>query len=105
MARKFLPKVATANDLLEGDVVYFTDQGDWTREHGEAAVAETEDAAEALLKAASKFPHRVVGVYLADADLTSGKPAPIHFREVFRTRGPSNYPQHGRMAQTAASRA
>lgn len=37
----------------------------------------------------------VVGVYLADAKLGPKGPEPIHFREAFRTRGPSNY-RHGK---------
>ena len=39
MARKFQPQMATGNDLLEGDVVYFTSTGDWSREIGDAALA------------------------------------------------------------------
>ncbi len=98
MARKFLPQIATGNDLLEGDVVYFTEQGDWTRKHSDAVVAETPEQAETLLGAATLFPHQVVGVYLADAQLVNGKPAPVHFREIFRTKGPSNY-FHGKQAE------
>lgn len=98
MARKFLPQVATGNDLLEGDVVYFTPAGGWSRDHAEAAVAETPEAAEALLKRAAGFPQAVVGVYLADARIEAGRPAPVHFREVFRTKGPSNY-FHGKQAE------
>lgn len=100
MARKFLPQVATANDLFEGDVIYFTAQGDWSRHLGDAQVAETPEAAEALLAAASRFPLQVVGVYLADVSLTQGVPTPMHFREAFRTRGPSNY-FHGKQAEEA----
>ena len=37
----------------------------------------------------------VVGVYLADAKPGPNGPEPIHFREAFRTRGPSNY-AHGK---------
>ena len=37
----------------------------------------------------------MVGVYLADARLGPNGPEPIHFREAFRTRGPSNY-AHGK---------
>ncbi|MCC0066968.1 MAG: DUF2849 domain-containing protein [Rhodovulum sp.] len=49
---------------------------------------------------ASAFPNAVVGVYLVEAALDDrGRAAPAHFREVFRTRGPSNYPQHGRQAE------
>ena len=97
MARKFTSQVATGNDLLEGDVVYFTSNGGWSRSHGDAELAETPEAAEALLSRASAFPHQVVGVYLAEAQLKGGKPAPVHFREAFRTRGPSNY-FHGKQA-------
>ena len=39
MARKFQPQMATGNDLLEGDVVYFTSTGEWSREIGDAALA------------------------------------------------------------------
>ena len=96
MARKFLPQIATANDLFEGDVVYFNN-GSWTREHGQAQVAETQEAAEALLAEAMKDEANMVGIYLADIEMVDGKPAPVHFREAFRTRGPSNYP-HGKQA-------
>lgn len=97
MARVFKPQMATGNDLLEGDVVYFTSAGDWSRFIGDAALAVNPEAAEDLLKRASCFPNQVVGVYLVEAALDArGRAAPAHFREEFRTRGPSNYPEHGR---------
>lgn len=100
MARKFNPQMATGNDLLEGDVVYFTAAGDWSREIGDAALALNAEAAEELLAQASAFPNQVVGVYVVDAAVDDrGRAAPAHFREAFRTRGPSNYPQHGRQAE------
>jgi hypothetical protein len=100
MARKFQPQMATGNDLLEGDVVYFTSTGEWSRRIGDAALAVNVEAAEDLLGRASAFPNRVVGVYLVDSAIDDqGRAAPAHFREVFRTRGPSNYPQHGRQAE------
>ena len=37
----------------------------------------------------------VVGPYLADARSDETGPQPVHFREAFRTRGPSNY-AHGK---------
>jgi hypothetical protein len=99
-ARKFQPQMATGNDLLEGDVVYFTSTGEWSREIGDAALAMSPEAAEDLLARASAFPNRVVSVYLVEARVDDhGRAAPAHFREVFRTRGPSNYPQHGRQAE------
>ena len=39
MAKTFKSQVATGNDLLEGDVVYLTEAGGWTRTHAQAAVA------------------------------------------------------------------
>ncbi len=101
MARKFAPKMATGNDLLDGDVVYFTSTGEWSRAIGDAALALNAEAAENLLKRASSFPNRIVGVYLVDAAIDDcGRAAPAHFRETFRTRGPSNYPEHGRQAES-----
>ena len=98
MARVFVPKIATANDLLEGDVVYFTADGTWSRLHEQARVAHAPEDAEALLKQAEAFPQQVVGVYLADVAMDEdGAPQPVHFRETFRTRGPSNY-FHGKQA-------
>jgi len=33
MSRSFTPKIISANALLEGDVVYFTDDNQWSRDH------------------------------------------------------------------------
>ncbi len=100
MARAFIAQIATGNDLFEGDVVYFTASGAWSRDHGDSAVAVSEDAATVLLGKATRFPNAVVGVYLADAAVgADGRPVPIHFREAFRTRGPSNYLTHGKQAE------
>jgi len=101
MARGFHPRLATGNDLLEGDVVYFTSTGEWSRAIRDAALAVSDEAAQDLLARASAFPNRVVGVYLVEASVDDcGRAAPAHFREAFRTRGPSNYPEHGRQAET-----
>jgi hypothetical protein len=100
MAKSFRPQMATGNDLLDGDVVYYTSSGQWSRAIGDAALAVNAEAAEALLAGASAFPDQVVGVYLVEAAIDErGRAAPAHFRELFRTRGPSNYPQHGRQAE------
>ena len=40
----------------------------------------------------------VVGPYLADAKAGPNGPEPTHFREEFRTRGPSNY-AHGKQVE------
>ena len=97
MKRPFTPKVVTANRLLEGDVVYLAADGSWTGTHEDAALLTEADAADARLKDAEAQPGVVVGPYLADAEATPDGPRPIHFREAFRTRGPSNY-AHGKQA-------
>ena len=93
--RPFTPKVITANALIEGDAVWLTAEDQWTRDIREAEFIEDEAIAEDRLITASAQVDVVVGVYLADAKQTPDGPAPTHFREEFRTRGPSNYP-HGK---------
>lgn len=96
--RPFTPKVVTANALLEGDAVWLTADDRWTRDIREAELIDDEAVADDRLIFASAQVDVVVGVYLADAKKTSDGPAPTHFREEFRTRGPSNYP-HGKQVR------
>ena len=42
------------------------------------------------------------GAYLVDAKPGPNGPEPTHFRETFRTRGPSNY-AHGKQAEEFAN--
>ncbi len=95
MSRIFTPKVVTANALLEGDVVWLTADDRWTRDMREAELIEDEAHAQLRLLHAESQPENVVGAYLADAKPGPNGPEPTHFRETFRTRGPSNYP-HGK---------
>ncbi|MAQ86447.1 DUF2849 domain-containing protein [Psychromarinibacter halotolerans] len=98
MSRKFTPKVVTANALLEGDVVYLTADDTWTRDHAQAELIEDEAHAQIRLVDASARANEIVGAYLADAVAGENGPEPVHFREAFRTRGPSNY-AHGKQAE------
>lgn len=97
MKGRFTPKVVTANDLRLGDVVYLTANDTWTRHHHEAELIEDEAHAQMRLLHGAAQKLIVVGVYLADAKAGPKGPEPTHFREAFRTRGPSNYP-HGKQA-------
>jgi hypothetical protein len=97
MKGRFTPKVVTANDLREGDVIYLTADDRWTRLHHEAELIEDEAHAQLRLLFASAQRLAVVGAYLADAKTGPNGPEPTHFREEFRTRGPSNY-FHGKQA-------
>lgn len=95
MPRAFTPKVITANDLLEGDVIYFTAEDTWTRELSEAELITDEAIAPLRLMEAEKQNIKIVGAYLADAKAGPNGPEPTHFREDFRRKGPSNY-SHGK---------
>ena len=100
MARKFTPKVVTANDLLEGDVIYMSANGDWVRALEDAKLYVEESEANEALANAHKQVDKLVGAYLADAQMDAkGDPEPVHFREAFRATGPSNHPDHGKQAE------
>ncbi len=94
MARPF-SKVITANALLEGDAIWFTKNGTWSRDMGEAELFTDEAHATICMLDAQANQAAVSGVYLVDAKSSEHGPQPVHFRETFRTRGPSNY-AHGK---------
>lgn len=91
MARAFSPKVVTANDLLEGDVIYMSASGTWTRGLASAKLFEDSESAESALAQANAQQGVAVGAYLANAKAGSHGPEPVHFKEDFRRTGPSNY--------------
>ena len=97
MSKPFTPKIITANDLLDGEVIYLTADG-WTRDLAEAEILTDEADSDLRLIDASCEVDKVVGVYLADVTVQDGIPYPTHFREDFRARGPSNY-AHGKQEQ------
>lgn len=93
--------IVTANDLFSGDVVYFTANHKWAGSLDRAALADDKEAAKALLALAlaDTQQDKIVGAYITDVALDdAGAPQPTHFRETFRTRGPSNY-FHGKQAE------
>ena len=94
MSRRFTPKVITANALIEGDVIYLTANDRWSRSHNEAELIDDEAHAQLRLLEAEKSDG-IVGAYLADAVAGKSGPEPVHFREDFRAKGPSNY-RHGK---------
>lgn len=97
MPKPFTPKVVTASHLMEGDVIYLTADDRWTRHLSEAELIEDEAHAQLRLLVAEGQPGTVIGPYLADAQPGPDGPAPTHFREAFRSTGPSNY-VHGKQA-------
>ena len=79
--RPFTPKVVTANALLEGDVVWLTEDDRWTRDMAQAELIEDEAVADDRLLFAIAQPDLVVGAYLADAERSDHGPVPVHFRD------------------------
>ena len=95
MPASSLSQVVTGSDLLLGDVVYLTENGEWTR-HLDLGERITDQArAQSRLLFAVCLKNSVVGAYLTDVP---PEPTALHFREAFRATGPSNYP-HGKQSK------
>lgn len=97
MAKPFAPKIITSNHLIEGDSIYLTDGGCWSRAFADAMVLTDETTADAALTQANQQSGTHVGAYFAEAKTNETHPQPAHFREAFRALGPSNY-FHGKQA-------
>ena len=98
MSRIFSPKVITANALIAGDAVWFTADDTWSPRISEAELITDEAHADLRLLEAQAHQHDIAGAYLADAKDGPNGPEATHFREAFRTRGPSNY-AHGKQVE------
>jgi hypothetical protein len=95
-----LPVILTANDLVDGEVVFLTANG-WSPDHREALIAGNVEAAQ-ILEAeglAEMEANKVVDAYLVDVALGENGPQPRHFRERLRTLGPSVRADLGKQAQ------
>lgn len=95
MPRPFTPKIVTASDLLNGDVIYQIVDDQWSRQLADAEIITDEAHAQLRLLTAEQQKNTIVGAYLVDVALGTNGPEPTHFREEFRRTGPSNY-AHGK---------
>jgi hypothetical protein len=99
-----LPVILNANNLLEGDVVFWgkSSKGEhWVHDHRLAVIARTDEEADRLeaIGQAEFKANTVVDVYLVDVTLDDkGIPQPNHYRERIKTLGPSIHPQWGKQA-------
>ncbi|HCP82625.1 MAG TPA: DUF2849 domain-containing protein [Octadecabacter sp.] len=98
MARDFTPKVITSNLLISGDAVWFSVNDTWSGDIADAEFLTDEAHAALRLLEANAQTNVMVGAYLADAKMGDTGPETTHFREDFRTRGPSNY-AHGKQVE------
>ena len=90
-----ISKVVTANDLRSGEVIYLRFPHGWTPELNKASVITDDDLAQAGLAFAKGQANVVVGAYLSDVVAEIDGPKASHFRDTFRSNGPSNY-RHGK---------
>jgi len=90
-----ISKVVTANDLRSGEVIYLRFPHDWTPELSKASVITDDDLAQAGLAFAQGQSNVVVGAYLSDVVAEADGAKASHFRDTFRSTGPSNY-RHGK---------
>jgi Protein of unknown function (DUF2849) len=86
-----LPVLLLANDLLDGDVVFWTGTA-WSLNPTEAFIAQEENAAIVLETIGHRefLNNQVVDHALVDVTLDDhGRAIPNHFRERFKISGPS----------------
>ncbi len=94
-------KILTANALLSGDVIYFSQTGTWSRDLDEAFVGLDDNAWKWLGQKGEGEDRigRVVGPYLVDVEKTANGVRPTHIRERIRTLGPTVRNDLGKQAQ------
>ena len=89
MTKQFVPKIISANDLLNGHVIYLAENG-WVTDPSHATVAQSLSEGAELLVRAESDPHIAVGPYLVDVNTGEGStPQPMAIRERMRISGPS----------------
>jgi hypothetical protein len=96
-----LPVVLSANDLLDGDVVFLAAGGGWTRDPAEARVAHEREEADAMEAEAARETgaNRIVDAYLVPVRVEpNGMAVALHFREAIRQKGPTVHPDFGKAA-------
>jgi hypothetical protein len=88
--------VITANDLYNGEVVFWKSPDAWSYLLSDSYVFDDNDDANDNLGRAR--PDQVVGAYLIAVDVDANDQiTPTHLREAIRASGPSNY-FHGKQS-------
>ncbi|MEM7499764.1 MAG: DUF2849 domain-containing protein [Pseudomonadota bacterium] len=99
MAKRFMPVVFAANDLIEGDSIYLATEG-WTRDVRDAVVADTPELRDMLAERAAADAAIVVGPYDVEVSLEAAGPWPLKRREQIKASGATTIPV-GPQAQVA----
>ncbi|RIY02475.1 DUF2849 domain-containing protein [Aureimonas flava] len=96
-----LPVIMSANDLLDGEVVFLTREG-WTLDPRAALVADDAETAAWMEEEGRRGvgENRIVDPYLVAVSRDAGGlPVASHFREAIRQKGPTMLPQYGKQAE------
>ncbi len=98
-------QILTANRLVDGDVVFLTEDYDWSIEINDASIARDQTEAcrlEEIGARADRSAH-VVGCYLVDVKIIEGRIEATHYREIMRTKGPTVRGDLGKQANVHGS--
>lgn len=85
-----LPKILTANDLLNGSTVYYTESGAWSPHASDSFVANSPESLDKLINAAAEAfaANLVISEEIIDVDSGDGV-QPARLRELIRATGPT----------------
>lgn len=86
--------VLTANNLLDGRIVWLAADGSWQPFLKQARVFDNTEIEQILPKYQGLAQQEgLVGIYGVQVTLTDAGPVPVTTREIIRAEGPSTHPQ------------
>lgn len=89
--KPFVPKVITANDLMNGYVIFLSDSAGWVRDFSQATIAKNVEEEIRLLKKARVDSCKIEGVYsFGITEDKANRIAPVEYREKIRILGPTH---------------
>lgn len=104
MTKLKTPVAYTANNLLDGEAVWLSENGAWVKsvEAAKAFITEEERQTGAEAAARADADNLVVEPYQIDVTVEGGVILPIKFRERIRAAGPTMRLDLGKQAELAA---
>ena len=93
--------IISANDLIEGDVVYLTAQKDWSGNILDAHVVEDKDQLEEFNQIGQEAikNNQVIDAHAVPVTVEDNIIIPRHIKERIRAKGPSIHPQFGKQSE------
>ncbi|MEH6632216.1 MAG: DUF2849 domain-containing protein [Halopseudomonas aestusnigri] len=90
-------QIMTANRLLGGEVVYFSENAEWTGDFSAAKTVDDSDGAAVLLDEAEKAEANqlIVGPYLVKVERDETGIRTLSVKEGIRAKGPTVHYGHG----------